>query len=310
MGAWICLDNKIEVGLITVLNDIFEEVSYKKLNSIFYRNSIIKNKKIKYIQISQSLPQETFIKIDKILMKRPDITLRIYGLFKEEDSFDLSVLSQMKYLQRLQLEAHLVSNPHLIDCSLLCQLKHLKSLALDIFDLKDYSFLQNLSPDLNELTIIANTIKGGIHFDCEWLLRYKDLNKLSLAKKARKNIQSIVKLPNLKHFTIRGIKLDSLNFLKPLNLESLSILWCGMNDLSYLAQLTSLKYLELWRIMKLEDISFISQLTNLEYLKLQDLKHIKTLPNLSTCHHLKQIKLYNMNINDIPKELKPLIKYR
>lgn len=151
-------------------------------------------------------------------------------------------------------------------------------------------------------------MKGSILFDCEWLLRFQKLHTLYLGKKAKKHIEKIAELPKLKNLKIRGIKLKSLEFLKELNLESLSILWCGMNDLSLLSEFKSLKYLELWRIMKLEDISFLSELSNLEKLVLQDLNHIHELPDLSLCHRLKEIQLINIPIHFIPKELESIVK--
>ena len=72
-----------------------------------------------------------------------------------------------------------------------------------------------------------------------------------------------------------------------------------------------LNFLELWRINKLDDISVISGLVHLETIKLQDLRHIHELPDLSGLQKLKKIVLINVPVNEdeIPDELKPLIKH-
>ena len=145
-----------------------------------------------------------------------------------------------------------------------------------LFDLKDYSFIKNLTSDIEELFISADTMSGGIVFDCAWLTRYKKLKTLYLGKKAKKNIECIAEIESLENLTLRGIKLKDFEFLRGNELRSLSIHLCGMNDLTSLTGFDSLKILELWRIMKLEDISFIRTLTGLERLNLRDLRHITT----------------------------------
>ena len=110
---------------------------------------IAENEKIKYIQIDKTLPIEAFIKVDHILEKRPDITFRVFGLY-HENYFDLGVLKAMPHLERLQIEAHLANNPALLDCERLCELDHLTSIFLEIFDLKDYSFINRMTKDLVE----------------------------------------------------------------------------------------------------------------------------------------------------------------
>lgn len=301
--------NRIEIDKESRNNRVMKIYSYKELTSECI-SEVVLDKKIKYIQIAHNLPREAFLNIDNILAQRPDITFRIYGSYNE-NFFDLNVLSIMPHLQGLRLEMDLLDNAELLNWETLCTIKTLKSLFLDIFNLKNYSFIKELPKELEELGIIAETMKGGIMFDCKWLVKFQKLRKLYLGKMAKKNITAIAELPTLKDLSLRGIKLPDFNFIHEKELESLAILWCGMNDLSSLCGFDSLKSLELWRIMKLEDISFISTLTNLEILKLQDLSHIHCLPDVSELKHLKKIILINMRINEalVSNELKPLIRH-
>lgn len=307
MGAWVNFINHIDIANESWESGAIKYIGYKDINEDLFEE-IVNDRMIKRIQIHEPLQTEAFYLIDKMLSRRPDLYLRIYALYWVE-TFDLSVLREMKNLKNLWIDASLKGKTGMLDCNILPDLKGLKVLDLSLFDLRDYSFLQNMSEDIEKLSISADTMGGSINFDCKWLLRYSKLNTLYLGKKAKKNIEEISNLPELKKLTIRGIKLKDFEFLRDRNLESLAIHLCGMTDLSSLRDFHSLKNLELWRIMKLEDISFISTLWGLESLSLQDLKHITSLPDMSKLVNLHDIKLDNVpvKLEDVPDHLRSMI---
>lgn len=283
--------------------NITEQTTYTPWKSIGYRDltdelisQIADDTKIKFIQISKPLPQQAYWSIDKILEKRDDIHFRIYGLYGDAE-FDLSCLHLLKHLKHITLDAHLGKRQDMFNLDVLTELENLQTLRLALFDLRDYSFIKNLSSDIKELCISADTMSGGVAFDCAWLTRYKKLKTLYLGKKAKKHIERIAEIGCLENLTLRGIKLKDFKFLRESKLCSLSIHLCGMNDLTSLTNFDNLKILELWRIMKLEDISFISTLTSLEQLNLRDLSHITTLPDLSRLKNLQQVILDNVPID-------------
>jgi len=293
MGVWLS-KNYIEVAEETSKpGSILEHYGYNDIDENFI-NAVVNDDKIKWIQISKLLPEEAYNIIDFILTKKPELCFRIYSLYSDH-KYDLSFLEKMPHLNNLRIDCDLRSCPDIIDFNILTRL-NLKSLHLDAFDLRDYSFLQSLSAELEELLIYADTMGGTIQFDCKWLLRYNQLKTLWLGKKANKNITCLAKLPELKSLSLRGIKLSDFEFLKQMNLEKLALLWNSNNDLQELKWLTSLKEIELWRINKLDDIGFISSLTNLEVIRLQDLKHVTKLPDLSELHNLNKIILDNTGI--------------
>ena len=90
------------------------------------------------------------------------------------------------------------NNPKRINLSVLAEL-NLKSLHIECFDLRDYEFIQNLSDELEELSIMADTMGPGIKFDCTWLLKYKNLQTLWLGKKAKKILRALVNFLNSSH---------------------------------------------------------------------------------------------------------------
>ncbi len=294
MGVWLS-KNHVEIAEKTSKpGSILKRYGYKDVDDEFI-NAIVKDEKIKWIQISNLLSEEAYDVIDSILERKPELCFRIYGLY-DDSKCDLSFLERMPHLKRLRIDCYLRACPDKIDFNILTRLK-LKALHLDAFDLRDYSFMQFLSTELEELTINADTMGGAIQFDCKWLLRYSFLKRLWLGKKAKKNIGYIAELPALESLALRGIKLTDFEFLKRMNLQVLRLLWNSNNDLQELKDLTSLKEIELWRINKLDNIDFISSLVYLEVIRLQDLKHVTKLPDLSKLHNLKKIVLDNTGID-------------
>lgn len=303
MGTHICFDRHIHIANETWSNGVLSHLGYGDINEQAL-NEIAYNRKLKWIQISGYLPNEAYQKIDQILSVRPDITFRLFHFLKN-DEVDISFLKNMPHVKKLQIDSiDFKSNPQRINLSVLAEL-NLKSLHIECFDLRDYEFVQNLSDELEELLIMADTMGPGIKFDCTWLLKYKNLQTLWLGKKAKKNIESISQLPKLKSVSLRGIKLTDFSFLCQMNLEKLALLWNSNNDLHELTELKNLKEIELWRINKLSDISFIEELTNLEIIKLQDLKHITCLPDLSKHANLQSIFLIDtgIDIKELPNYL-------
>lgn len=308
MGVWLN-KNFIEISKTTSKpGSILERFSYKDIDEEFI-NVIVNDEKIKWIQISNLLPDEAYTVIDSILGKKPELYFRIYDLYGDS-KFDISFLEKMPNLNKLRIDCYLRSCPDMIDFNILTKLD-LKALHLNAFDLRDYSFLQSVSEKLEELVINADTMGGAIKFDCKWLLRYNSLKSLWLGKKAKKNIEFIAELPVLESLSLRGIKISDFEFLKQMNLRELHLLWNSNNDLEELKHLTTLKEIELWRINKLENIDFISKLTNLEVIRLQDLKHVTGLPDLSELHNLNKIVLDNtgIEIENVKNDLRDKIEF-
>lgn len=308
MGADIRFGRHIHIAKETWSNGVLEYVGYNDIDEQKL-TEIRDNKKIKWIQISDYLPDEAYEKIDQILSMRPDVTFRLFH-FLNEKQIDISFLRSMPNVKRLDIDCiDFRNDPEKINLSVLTELG-IRSLHISCFDLRDYSFIQDLSTDMEELLIMADTMGAGIKFDCKWLLKYKKLHTLYLGKKAKKNLECISQLSELKSFALRGIKITDFSFLKRMHLEKLALLWNSNNDLHELADLSSLRELELWRINKLRDISFIKDLVNLKVIKLQDLKHVTYLPDLSMQKGLQRIYLINTGINTelLPGNIKEIVR--
>ena len=304
MGAYLNYESRIHIAKKTSQNGALECLGYADINSAMMKK-IVDNSKLKYIQISGHLPGRAYRIIDKILSLRPDITFRLFW-FTGEDKIDLSFLLKMPNVHRLQIDCiHLRDRQDKINLDILTKLK-LKTLGLECFDLRDYSFMANLSEELEGLSVMADTMGPGVNFDCAWLKRYSNLKTVFLGKKAKKNLECLAEIPSIRTLVLRGIKITDFSFLKQMNLDKLALWWNSNNDLHELSELTNLKEIDLWRINKLSDISFIKDLKNLEVIKLQDLKHVTSLPDLSAHAKLKKLILDDtgIDINGLPDYLK------
>ena len=235
---------------------------------------IIKEKLIKRVQISDYIPDTVLEKLNRIFISRPDISFRVYGGADKtsgyEDDFNGWNLDFLRFVP--------------------------KSLILDIYNLRDFSFIKTLSSRLEHLYIDAVLKNGKPVFDCQWLLRFKNLQSLFLGK-LDKNLESIVGLSQLKKLELRAVKNKDFSFLKQTPINDLSIWWCDGSkiDLTVLSDFRTLRQLRLFRISKLDDISFVSTLTGLERLELIWLANITKIPNLSNLNNLTEVYIDDLN---------------
>lgn len=169
-------------------------------------------------------------------------------------------------------------------------------MTLGIYDLRDFTFVNTLPSQLEHLHIDADLKSGKPVFDCQWLLRLKNLQSLFLGK-LDKNLEAIVGLSQLRKLELRAVKNKDLSFLKQMLIKDLSILWCDSSkiDLTVLSDFRTLRQLKLFRISKLDDISFVSTLTGLEKLELIWLANITKIPNLANLNNLAEVYIDTLN---------------
>ena len=106
MGAYIDFDNHITIANKSS-NGFISQIGYKDINDKVI-NEILNNKRIKWIQISNYLPDEAYQVIDNVLSVRKDLTFRLFH-FMDNDTVDISFLLEIpdlrehKNLQRIFL---------------------------------------------------------------------------------------------------------------------------------------------------------------------------------------------------------------
>ena len=263
-------------------------------------HQISEEKLIKRVQISDYIPNTVLEKLNRLFILRPDISFSVYGGADKKfgygydfNGWNLDFLRFVPDVQNIVIGDFEYKNTGL---SILSSLSNLKSLTLDIYDLRGFSFVNTLPSQLEHLHIDADLKSGKPVFDCQWLLRLKNLQSLFLGK-LDKNLEAIVGLSQLRKLELRAVKNKDLSFLKQMLIKDLSILWCDSSkiDLTVLSDFRTLRQLKLFRISKLDDISFVSTLTGLEKLELIWLANITKIPNLANLNNLAEVCIDTLN---------------
>lgn len=296
MGAEVNFTNHIHIAGKSHKFKCLEFIGFNDLTDEVL-DQIAEDRRILWVQIDEMLPEAAYSTIDRIFERRPDLYFRVFNIGSVGiNRFDLSVLELMPHLTKVWIEAYMRYDKNAVNIEYLCKLPNLTGLHLDLFDLRDYSFLNEVSENIEELILNVDTMGGAVNFDCGQLLRFGNLHTLWL-RKAKKHLERIAELPKLKSLSLCGIKVNNFEFLKSIGLEKFALMRCGNSDLSGLAGLETLKELELCRIMKLENIDFVESLVNLEVLMLRDLKHVTALPDTDKLTKLRKIVLNNVSID-------------
>jgi hypothetical protein len=118
------------------------------------------------------------------------------------------------------------------------------------------------------------------------------------------DLQQLLKYKKTKILSLRGLKLDNLEFLLSLKeLEDLRIYRCVIKDPSALYKLEKLTKLFINNVKKENDnFSFLNQLDNLEKLSIGYASQFTSFPDLANCKNLKRVNLFNCKrLEDISK---------
>lgn len=252
---------------------------------------IIQSVKVEYIQISSigKGSERTWKQLDKVLAAREDIMFRVFGFYGASEC-DLSFLRELEHLKRLCIDC--IDVEKIRNLSVITEFRKLRELRLSLFDLRDYSFIQNMS-SLEELSLFMDVRSGSHNFDCAWLTGIKNLHTLYLGK-AKKNLAALKECRALRSLKLRGIRLDNADFLREMPLKELVIHWCTLQNLDVIREHQTLQLLELWRVQKLTDLEAVSTLKALEKIKMQDLANVEKLPDLSNQKYLKTVYIDNL----------------
>jgi hypothetical protein len=214
------------------------------------------------IQFCRKLSDEEYRILAKEIARRPDVCLRVYDSGKPEIT-DLNFLAYFPTVRKLSIELFWITDINGFDA---------------VRDLEEFTF--------------GGTDKKS--YSLRFLRRFPSLKKLYVDGH-EKDVDVITSLSRIRRLTLRSITLPSVDFLAGLpDLQHLEIKLGGTNNLSGLAALEKLKYLELWLIKGLADLSTIAELTSLESLFLQALKNVTQLPSLKPLERLRSVCLETM----------------
>jgi hypothetical protein len=244
------------------------------------------NPKTHSIQFSEPLTNKEVDILESLVFSiRPDITLRVYGHYK--DICDLTFIERIPSLRKISADCLFEAN----GIEVVTKLENLESLSVGIFNLTNFDFLNGISPNIKELYLHQTRSKKP---SIEHLSRFTELEYLYLEGQ-QKGIESISNLKKLQKIVLRSISTNHINYLEGLqDLWSVDVRIGGIKNFDALSTLPKIKFLELWQVRDLSNLSFISKLTTLQNLFIQSLRQLQSLPNFDNCKSLRRIYLENL----------------
>ncbi len=228
---------------------------------------IIAEKKIHTIQFYEfkSPSEKTWKVLEKFFYKYPHITLSISWF--DQVNFDF-----FRYLPSV------------------------KKLSISSYMTKDFSPIKNYV-DLEELSIGETKSKA---IKVNFIEHFKNL-KSFYNDGMKKGFEVLANSHKLEQLTLRGVKLESLDFLIPLSkLRKIELLYGSYENITALTKIVNLQRLEISRVRKIEDFSFLNKLSALESLTIEGQTSLNKLPNLENIINLEYLGISNnRNLNDI-----------
>jgi hypothetical protein len=171
------------------------------------------------------------------------------------------------------------------------RIPRLESLSLGIFSLESFEVLREANPGLRSLALGPTRSKKP---SLAPISRFTELRELYVDGH-RKDIEVLSGLRALESVTLRSVTTPDVAFLRPLDqLWSLNLKLGGIKDVSALAGMAGIKFLELWQILGLEDVDVIAGLPGLQFVFLQSLPRVETLPDLHKASSLRRVMLESM----------------
>lgn len=266
-----------------------------------YKEMIAKNE-LDRIQISEGADLKAVLPFLKkeIFAEYPSIALRffLYG------NFDVEWIGDMNEIEKLYIEAY----HNIFNLDKLAEFKNLKMLVLstDFSKLDNLDFLKKLPETLEVLALESEYCKAP-KLDLSPIAYFKNLNFLYI-QNLEKNLDKVLpQLHELEKLRLRSVsKPKNLNCIAGLTkLKDITLQLCSFDDLSDLAHLKSVRYLQLWRVPKLTHLDFISTMQGLQYLFIETMNGVQKFPNIADLQKLRRVIITSCkNINDFSEVAK------
>jgi len=277
---------------VKIVNEILGRYQVSKGVTKNDLEKLATNPKTQSIQFSSPLTDKEIELLEiSVFSKRPDISLRVYGHYRE--NCDLTFLQNIPSVRKVSADCLIEAK----GIEVVTKLENLENLGVGIFNLDNFDFLDKINPNLKELYLLQTKSKKPKINSIE---RFGQLKYLYLEGQ-QKGIEVLSNLKKLEKIVLRSISTNNVDYLINLDhLWSVDIKLGGIKDLSGLTSLKSIKYLELWQVRDLADLSFISKLETLQNLFIQSLKKLTKLPEFSNNKSLRRIYLENLKgLNDL-----------
>ena len=255
-------------------------------------------KRIYRIQFSQAPTRKILLAALKVIESNPQIVLRFYGNYFEEQ-IEWSLLSSV---ERLQID--LWETKELKQISRLTKLKTLgitKNVKSSV-SLQILGTLTNLQTLFTSISKDVQVIGNLSHLEClslrkiktknlDFLTHLRKLNTVSLSLGSYENFEAISEVQNLNKLSVHQVR----GFDNKRADETLS-------------KCESLDALQLQDLKHVASLNFLNNLKRLKYLQVEGLKNLETYLPLLSCSSLEIFLAYNSKPRD--KSLKGLINLK
>lgn len=216
----------------------------------------------------------------------PQTGFRLFG-GRLKESIDVSFLSSLPAVRKLAIDD---SWGRITEAAAIGQLRELESIEITARAIDNFDFINEL-PNTTRKFVCETKAKN---LDLSSLCRVPNLKTLGITG-YKKNIEAIAELLLLEDLQLKGITLDSLDFINRMTKMSiLKIEWGSITDYSALYGNPQIKALRLFRINNFTDTNLLTSLPSLQAVELSWLKHIESLPDLSKHKHLRHVSLDTM----------------
>ena len=241
---------------------------------------------IKVLQCSEPVRDSVWSFVNEHFCRvRPDVTLRVYAHYLFE--CDLSFARLLTNVRHFSADSLMDAK----NVEAIAAMTGLESLDIGIFELKDFSVLNLVTPTLTSLSLSATRSKKP---SLAPLSRFSSLQQLYI-EGHRKEIEVLSELSELADVTLRSVSTPDVEYLSGLSkLWSLDIKLGGIRDFQGIEGKESIKYLELWQVRELSNIDFVSTLPGLQNLFLQSLPQIQLIPSLRNLSKLRRVVIENL----------------
>lgn len=242
---------------------------------------------------------EDIVILNEILKRNPNITIRHYGGWGDS-VIDISYLTKLSHMKNLWLDIY----SKISNIEILQELK-LESLGINCFNVKNYSFLRNLSPSISDLTLLFEDKSYKI--DINDIVHLKDLKKLGI-RNVKKGLDKLVEFKNLKELSLRSISINDYSFLKEMNVSKIYLGFQKSEYFNTFGLNEKIEEVSLWRNSNLTDLSFLLQFPNLKKIIISSQSKVENIPNLTSLNKLEEFYFLDRNIEEVKKHCNTSVK--
>lgn len=254
---------------------------------------------VERIQTTFNPSDDELIIINEILKKNSSITFRHYFGFDVEFT-DISYLLKLPCLKHLCLD--LYSKIQNID---VLQKLDIESLELGCFNVREYSFLRDVSPKIKRLTIGLED--KTYKMDINDIIHMKELESLTL-RNVKKGLDKLIHIQSLKELYLRSVSIKDYSFLQKMNVKKIYLGWQNVKYFDTFGINESIEEVSLWMNKKLTDLSFLLQFPNLKRVIISDQNKVEIIPNLRQLQKLEEIYFLGRKNEEIKKYCNPNVK--